>query len=320
MAKRRQPQSVDWLIKQIDSQLKKFGRDRHGLTLREKVVSLTKVHENFRDLGVSAVAESGIDDRNARERIRLYLIECVGTVIDSVELQVVSGIAEFARRIRELRIESGYQIASGASPDPGAGIELKPDQYLLVTAEPDPDVARRWHVANRIRRSGVGSRQRVLRFLMENAGKVVTTEELAYVAKDAKEFARRVRELRTEQGYLVATRFTGRPDLSVGQYVLQSTERVAEPHDRRIPDDVQKSVYTRDQNTCRICGWVRERWSVADPRILELHHLDQHQKGGANKAKNLAVICSKCHDEVHAGKHAKTVAKVREHLCRTSSL
>ena len=319
MAQRRHSKSIEWLIAQIDNQLKIFGRDRLNMTLREKVIFLTKIHEDFRDLGVSALAESGIASDNARERIRLYLIEYVGTVIDGVELQIVSGIAEFARRIRELRKESGYQIASGATPDPGTGIDLKPDQYLLVTVKPDSDASRRWHIANRIRRSGEGSQQRVLKFLIENVGKVVTTEELAYVAKNAKEYARRIRELRTEQGYSIATRFTGRPDLSVGQYILQSTERVAEPHDRKIPHDLQKDVYARDINKCRICGWTHEHWSAADPRILELHHLNPHRKHGANELKNLIVICSKCHDEVHAGKHAETVAKVKEYLWRMSS-
>jgi len=146
---------------------------------------------------------------------------------------------------------------------------------------------------------------------MENVGKVVTTEELAYAARDAKEYARRVRELRTEHGYSVATRFTGRPDLNVGQYVLQSKERVVEPHDRKIPEKVQRSVYERDSNTCRVCGWKRDRWTAANPRILELHHLDHHKDRGPNVERNLIVICSKCHDEAHSGKHAALLKKIK---------
>lgn len=231
-----------------------------------------------------------------------------------MEISVVSGISDYPRRIRDLRVEAGYQIASGASPDPEAGIDLKPDQYLLVDNEPDLDAARRWHVANRIRRSETGSQNRVLQYLLENTGKVVTTEELAYVAKEAKEYARRVRELRTEHGYPVATRFTGRPDLKVGQYVLQSNERVAEPHDRRIPESVQKAVYARDSNTCRVCGWNLDQWSADDPRILELHHLEHHENRGANVEKNLIVICSRCHDDVHGGKHSTVLEKIKHSL------
>ena len=152
-----------------------------------------------------------------------------------------------------------------------------------------------------------------LAFLCENVGKVVTTEELAYVAK-AKEYARRVRELRTEDGYHIATRFTGRPDLNSGQYILQSTERIAESHDRHIKHEVQTSVYKRDKSTCRLCGWDINRWSSDDPRILELHHLEQHQQGGGYVEENLVVLCGKCHDELHAGEHEEFLNKIKHSL------
>jgi hypothetical protein len=247
------------------------------------------------------------------------LVEYEGTVIDGCELAVVSGISEYARRIRQLRVESGYQIASGATRDPEAGISLKPDQYLLVSKTPDKDAARRWHIVNRIRRSNLGVHQRLLEFLSENVGKPVTTEELAYVARNAREFARRVREIRTEQGYPIATRFTGRPDLCVGQYVLQSLDRVADPHDRHIPDSVQQAIYKRDDNCCRLCGWNHAKWSADDPRILELHHLEHHEDGGRNEEKNLVVLCSKCHDEIHAGKHKATLDKLKQAIWRMYS-
>jgi len=132
-------------------------------------------------------------------------------------------------------------------------------------------------------------------------GQVVTNEELVYVAK-AKEFGRRVRELRTEGGYAIATHFTGRPDLRMGEYVLESADRIAEPHDRKIPFEVQREVYDRASNTCELCGWNRKRWSRADPRILELHHVEEHVDGGRNVPENLVVLCSKCHDDLHAGR------------------
>jgi 5-methylcytosine-specific restriction endonuclease McrA len=108
--------------------------------------------------------------------------------------------------------------------------------------------------------------------------------------------------LRTEAGYAIATMFTGRPDLKMGEYVLENAQRIAEPHDRKIPFDVQKTVYERDHATCRLCQWNREKWTRKDPRILELHHMREHVKGGANIAKNLIVLCSKCHDDVHASR------------------
>lgn len=301
MARRRRTRDVDWLITQIDERLTAFGRDRHSMHLRDKVLQLVEIVEDTKDLGVNVVCEHGWTKGGARERIRLYLIEYVGLVIDRAELEVVAGISEYPRRIRELRKECGYQIASGASPDPETGIDLKPDQYMLVQVQPDTDAARRWHVANRIRRSGGAAQERIREYLIENVGRILTTEEIAYVAKTS-EFGRRTRELRTEQGYAIATRFTGRPDLAPGQYVLQSSKRMTEPHDRRIPEAVQRDVYERDENQCRLCGWNMSRWRDDDPRILELHHVTEHAEGGKNLANNLIVLCSSCHDSVHAGR------------------
>ncbi len=297
-----------WLVETIDAQLRAFDRERAGLSLRAKVLRLVDIYAHVRDLGVKTAREHGLDCSSARDRIRLYLIEYSGIAIDGVELEVVSGISEYGRRIRELRVERGYQIASGNSPDPETGIDLRPDQYMLVTATPDDDAARRWHVANRVRKLPLGSRERLLQYLRENVGNVVTTEELAYVAK-ASEFGRRVRELRTEQGFAIATRFTGRPDLSPGQYLLESVDRVAEPHDRNIPESTQKAVYLRDANKCRVCAWERARWTREDPRILELHHLEHHAAGGQNAASNLIVVCSRCHDGVHAGRIELTMTE-----------
>jgi hypothetical protein len=302
MPRRRVPGAIASLISHIDDLLKRLDADREGLSLREKVLRLVEILHKTKDLGVSVVRGSGIDASAGRERIRLYLIEFCESPIKGDELEVVAGISEYARRVRQLRVEDGYRIATGASPDPETGIDLRPDEYLLVTAEPDLDAARRWHVANRIRKMHGSSQARLLAFLQENVGRVVTTEELAYVARDRTEFGRRVRELRTEDGWPVATRFTGRPDLRSGEYVLESQERIAEPHDRRIPHDVQKVVYSRDNNTCRLCGWNRDRWTPADPRILELHHLQHHRDRGPNEPRNLVVLCSRCHDEVHAGR------------------
>jgi len=159
----------------------------------------------------------------------------------------------------------------------------------------------------------------VLAFFRENVGRVVTTEELAYVAKGAKEFARRARELRTEDGFAVATRFTGRPDLGMGEYVMLSAERVAQPHDRHVPESVQRRVFDRDENTCRVCGWEQSKWSESDPRFLEQHHLEGHAEGGENVEENLVVVCNRCHDDVHAGRRDQDITRVQEEQRRTYS-
>lgn len=262
MATRRQQSGVDELVNEIRERLRQFGLEWRSESLRNNVLQLCSVYERTKDLGVSTAASCGLPEgaggRSAKNRLRAYLVEHVGERLRGAELEVVSGISEYARRVRELRTEEGYQIATGASPDPESGVELSSDEYMLVSETPDQEAARRWHVANRIRKRKISSKKRLLAYLQENVNSIVTTEELAYVAR-AKEFGRRVRELRTEDGYSVATRFTGRPDLSAGQYVLESSDRRAEPHDRRVSNAVQQAVYERDRNTCRLCAWTRSK-------------------------------------------------------------
>ena len=304
MAKRRQAAEVSALIREIDAKLSALGERTAGMSLRQKVLRLVDLNVCVKNLGVSVAVAHGYDPLSAKKRIRSYLVENVGVVLLGAELEVVSGISEYARRVRELRVEEGFKVSTGSSPDPETGLDLKTDEYLLKTTDIDRDAARRWVMANRIRKMEGGSRVRVLQFFMENVGRIVTTEDLAYVAKGAKEFARRVRELRTEDGYAIATRFTGRPELAAGEYVLLDEARVAEPHDRHIPMDVQRAVYRRDDNTCCLCDWTPSQWSPNDPRILELHHLKHHADGGANTEDNLKVLCSRCHDDVHAGRRS----------------
>jgi len=302
MARQRRTADLDALIRSIDGQLQRFQQDYSGLTLRQKVLRLVAIRHSVGDLGVSVAVRHGLSRTSARDRIKAYLLANVGIVVSGEELAVVSGVSEYARRVRELRVEHGLRVFTGTAPDEDSGLQLRPDDYILVSPAPDTDAARRWAIANRIRRSRAGSKERILEFFRENVGRVVTTEDLAYVARGATEFGRRVRELRTEEGYAIATRFTGRPDLGMGEYVLLSLDRVAEPHDRHVPMDVQRVVYQRDENKCRVCGWSMSDWSVSDPRILELHHVRSHAKRGQNIAKNLIVICSKCHDSVHSGR------------------
>lgn len=292
--------NISALIDEVDANLDYYRGNYEGLSWREKVLLLAEISTSVKKLGT--LTNPTAAKVRSRERIRLYLVEHVEIVIGAIELEVVSGISEYGRRVRELRVQDGYKVLTGHSNDPESGITLKPSEYLLLDSEPDVSAARRWHLANRIRREAKGgSSGRLLRYLQANVGQVVTNEELAYVAR-AKEFGRRVRELRTEQGFAIATRFTGRPDLRMGEYVLESAQRVAEAHDRKVAFEVQKNVYERARNTCQLCGWNRDRWNKNDPRILELHHVQEHAAGGSNKEDNLIVLCSKCHDKVHSGR------------------
>ena len=122
-------------------------------------------------------------------------------------------------------------------------------------------------------------------------GNVVTGEELKYLARNNSTWARRVRELRTEDGWQILTKMQGRPDLQVGEYLMED-DRQAQPHDRNIPDSVRVAVLERDKFACVHCGWTRDQLSPDDPRkFLELHHVEEHVDGGSNEADNLVALC-----------------------------
>lgn len=73
----------------------------------------------------------------ARDKLRAYFLEHIGEVLDSDTLREVAGISEWARRVRELRNEEGYQILTHNDRS-----ELKPGQYVLENPKPQPAFAR----------------------------------------------------------------------------------------------------------------------------------------------------------------------------------
>jgi hypothetical protein len=140
----------------------------------------------------------------------------------------------------------------------------------------------------------------MLAYLRANVGRAVSGEELRYVAREkTSDWARRLRELRTEEGWPLYGKQTGRPDLSINEYVLEA-DRQTQPHDRKIPDDVRQQVLERDGYKCTACGWSRDRWTKLDPRFFEVHHRTPHAQKGSNTADNLVTLCNVCHDAAHA--------------------
>ncbi len=312
--------SPESLRKGLVDLLGNFAQELQEGDLRSKVLALVPAFQKLRALGASLIPKA--DANSARDRIIAYLRKYPRKVIDGDELMVVSGIGEWARRVRELRVQYGWWIYSGMTfkdiaddeeQQPGTdnlrvdlGFDprrIKPDQYVLMRVEEDREAAHRWNVLNEIRKSPGSVRDKILTYLRKNAGKEVTGEELKYLARDRKEWARRVRELRTESGWPVKTKSSGRPDLAVGVYMLEA-DRQAYEHDRVIPDLMRVRVLERDQFRCRQCGWDRQKLNADDPRkTLELHHKKHHAKGGENTEANLITLCNVCHDDEHRGKH-----------------
>lgn len=307
LSARRKATDPDKLRLELVELLGSLGTGQTKKDLRKRVLALVPVHRALAKLGTSFVPR--IAGRSGRDRILHYLRSYPRIAIGREELFIVAGIQEWARRVRELRVEAGWSIITGATAkemdEQGefelAGIDvdsLRGDDYILLEDEPDLDAARRWTIAHGIRNEHISVRDRILKYLRANVGEPLTGEELRYVARDKTEWARRARELRTEHGWPVVTRCTGRPDLPVGTYLLEA-DRQSPKHDRSISDALRGEVLRRDGYTCCQCQWSHELWNRSDPRHLELHHAVPHESGGKTEASNLITLCTICHDEIH---------------------
>lgn len=73
----------------------------------------------------------------ARDKIREYFLANVGKVLTTQKIRKVAGISEYARRIRELRDEEGFQIKSHVDR-----ADLKPGEYILETVDQKPVISR----------------------------------------------------------------------------------------------------------------------------------------------------------------------------------
>jgi biotin operon repressor len=230
--------------------------------------------------------------QGARAMILAHMQTKLGEWVEGQELAAISGIQEWARRVRELRVQDGYNIEEDGG------------QYRLVTTEPDAEAAQKWRTANEIRRRRGGARERILDYLVAEVGHVVTRDQLDYVAR-IKEGSRRVRELRDEFGWPIESHIDV-SFLQPGQYRLVS----ADPADRRdkrqrlYPEGLRARVFERDNFTCQQCKRDREHAAASgDGRFyLEVHHrsavadqLDGLPPDQLNDPTNLVTYCHSCH-------------------------
>jgi hypothetical protein len=235
--------------------------------------------------------------RGAKPRILEYLRANEGRVVDKDQLAGVAGISEWARRVRELRVEDGWQISSATSRD-----DLKPGEYRLEALEPDEGLAARWKAANEIRRRPGGAKARLLSYLQANVGTPLSKDELQYVAR-IHEHARRIREL-SEDGWQIESNLD-LPSLAPGQYVLVSAAQLA-PRARQAIK-LRYQILDRDGYRCLSCGA-----NQGHGRRLQVHHTLPVKDQGTNDPNNLETLCDVC----HAGRHALLASAVDDELVR----
>ncbi len=169
------------------------------------------------DRTLSRVAAAVGLPKGAKDRIRRFMATRVGTIVDKDEIRGVAGIHEWARRVRELRLEEGWPINSSQTRD-----DLRPGQYVLEATQPDLAIRERWRTAHEVRRSGGTSGSRLLTYLEAYLGNPVAKDEIAYVA-NVQDPSLIMQEL-LHDGWQIESSVDN-PGLRPGQYRMTSREK-----------------------------------------------------------------------------------------------
>lgn len=142
-----------------------------------------------------------------------------------------------------------------------------------------------------------GSKTRILEYFLANVGKILEARDIQLASGGASEWARRVRELRNEEGYQILSH-KDRADLKPGQYLLETIARVP-AFKRGISKETRAWVLERNGYTCQMCGVAAgDPDPVGGPRTVRLtigHILDK-SKGGDDSPNNLRAVCTNCNE------------------------
>ena len=235
--------------------------------------------------------------QGARGRILAYFLSRgVDTPIRGSELRRISGIQEWARRVRELRVEEGWDIRYDG------------EVYLLRSDTPNKEVAEAWRLANSIRNTTLSARDRILQYLQARVGKVVDSELLNYVS-GIQEHGRRIRELRTEFGYPISSHID-RPNLKPGEYILESAVPTLDVTERQVSETLRQTVFERDGYRCVLCG--RE---YGPGVLLTAHHLVAKVDGGSDTdPENFVTLCHKDHATITGEQQKELMQRRRRRI------
>ncbi len=142
-----------------------------------------------------------------------------------------------------------------------------------------------------------GARAKLRDHFLANIGRVMDSSELREISGDISEWARRIRELRTEEGYQILTH-NDRSDLKPGEYLLlEPTPQYG--FERSISKETRAFVLDRDGYTCQMCGAVAgEPHPDDNDRVTRLHlgHIIDKSMGGTDDPSNLRALCSVCNE------------------------
>lgn len=144
---------------------------------------------------------------------------------------------------------------------------------------------------------GPGSKKLILEFFLKNIGTVLESRDIQEASGGAVEWARRVRELRNEEGYQILSH-KDRSNLKPNQYLLETDKRVP-AFSRNISKETLAWVLERNGYTCQMCGVAAgdpDPFGGSRTVRLTMGHIVDKSKGGDDSVQNLRSVCSNCNE------------------------
>jgi 5-methylcytosine-specific restriction endonuclease McrA len=141
-----------------------------------------------------------------------------------------------------------------------------------------------------------GAKEKLRAYFLQHVGELLDSDTLREVAGSS-EWARRVRELRGEQGMNIITH-NDRSDMKPGQYMLLDIKPLP-AFERSISKETRAYVLDRNGLTCQMCGIAAGEPHPDDNfRKTRLHigHIIDKSMGGTDDYSNLRAICSVCNE------------------------
>lgn len=140
-----------------------------------------------------------------------------------------------------------------------------------------------------------GSKQQILDLFLGNVGTILESREIQAACGGVVEWARRLRELRNEDGYQILSH-KDRSDLKPNQYLMETAVRTPALK-RSISAKTRAWVIERNGYTCQMCGAGAGETDEQNPgRTVRLHigHIVDLSHGGSDDPANLRALCSTC--------------------------
>ena len=145
----------------------------------------------------------------------------------------------------------------------------------------------------------IGSKERLRQFLRERVGEIVTSHDLqAAAGPEVTEWARRVRELRSIEGWAIRSHLDD-SSLRPGEYRLDSLPDPSYVFDRPISARLRAQILERNGYTCQMCGAGPGDVDEYNPeRNIRMHigHIQDRSHGGKDTLANLRALCNNCNE------------------------